>query len=56
MQTASFPLDSRRYAKCIEVSRRIRWDIDCGVVRGRSFDFSKNQSTRIGAMLAPIMH
>ena len=28
------------YAKCIEVSRRIRWDIDRDVIRGRSFDFS----------------
>lgn len=30
-----------RYAKCIEVSRRIRWDIDRDVIRGRKFDFSK---------------
>jgi hypothetical protein len=32
---------SERYAKCIEVSRRIRWDIDKDVIRGRNFDFSK---------------
>ena len=30
-----------RYAKCIEVSKRIRWDIDRDVIRGRNFDFSK---------------
>ena len=30
-----------RYAKCIEVSKRIRWDIDRDVIRGRQFDFSK---------------
>jgi hypothetical protein len=30
-----------RYAKCIEVSKRIRWDIDEDVIRGRSFDFSR---------------
>ena len=30
-----------RYAKCIEVSKRIRWDIDRDVIRGRSFDFAK---------------
>jgi len=28
----------QRYAKCIEVSRRIRWDIDRDVLRGRHFD------------------
>jgi len=31
--------DSQRYAKCIEVSKRIRWDIEADVIRGRSFDF-----------------
>ncbi|MGE5338214.1 MAG: hypothetical protein ACM3PU_10315 [Gemmatimonadota bacterium] len=30
-----------RYAKCIEVSKRVRWDIDRDVIRGRQFDFSK---------------
>jgi hypothetical protein len=30
-----------RYAKCIEVSRRVRWDIDRDVIRGRTFDFSR---------------
>ncbi len=30
-----------RYAKCIEVSKRIRWDIDRDVIRGRAFDFDK---------------
>jgi hypothetical protein len=33
--------DSARYAKCIEVSRRVRWDIDKDVIRGRDFDFSE---------------
>ena len=32
---------SDRYAKCIEVSRRVRWDIDKDVIRGRRFDFSR---------------
>ena len=32
---------TKRYAKCIEVSKRIRWDIDRDVIRGRRFDFSK---------------
>ncbi len=30
-----------RYAKCIEVSKRVRWDIDRDVIRGRSFDTRK---------------
>lgn len=29
------------YAKCIEVSKRVRWDIDKDLMRGRDFDFSK---------------
>ncbi len=33
--------DSQKYANCIEVSKRIRWDIDRDVIRGRHFDFSK---------------
>jgi hypothetical protein len=33
--------DSARYAKCVEVSKRVRWDIDRDVIRGRSFDFSR---------------
>lgn len=34
-------IDTTRYAKCIEVSKRIRWDTDRDVIRGRHFDFSK---------------
>ena len=30
-----------RYAKCVDVSKRIRWDIERDVFRGRDFDFSK---------------
>jgi len=35
------PIDSARYERCIEVSKRIRWDIDRDVICGRQFDFSK---------------
>ncbi len=35
----SFP--NARYAKCIEVSKRIRWEIDRDVIRGRDFDHAK---------------
>ncbi len=34
-------VDSARYAKCVEVSKRVRFDIDRDVIRGRSFDFGK---------------
>ena len=32
--------DTGRYAKCVEVSKRIRWEIDRDVIRGRRFDFA----------------
>jgi len=41
MQVIQHDNDSKRYAKCIEVSKRVRWEIDRDVIRGRSFDFSK---------------
>ena len=40
MQATQFQSD-QPYAKCIEVSKRVRWDIDQDVIRGRRFDFSK---------------
>ncbi len=33
--------DSARYARCIDVSRRVRWDIDADVIRGRDFDHDR---------------
>jgi hypothetical protein len=33
--------DSARYARCISASKRVRWDIDADVIRGREFDFSQ---------------
>lgn len=41
MQAKPLHSDNHAYAKCIEVSRRVRWEIDRDVIRGRSFDFSK---------------
>ena len=38
---AQHSIDSSRYAKCVEVSKRIRWDIDRDVIRGRRFDFER---------------
>jgi hypothetical protein len=41
MEGSGYHVDTERYAKCIEGSKRIRWDIDKDVIRGREFDFSK---------------
>lgn len=43
MQIAAqnYVTDTGRYARCVDISRRVRWDIDDDVIRGRSFDFSK---------------
>jgi len=30
--------DQERYARCIAVSKRVRWDIDKDVIKGRAFD------------------
>src|SRR3954462_1368956 len=30
--------DTNRYARCVETSKRVRWDIDHDVIRGRRFD------------------
>jgi hypothetical protein len=34
--------DSARYARCAATSKRVRWDIDKDVIRGRGFDFTKD--------------
>jgi hypothetical protein len=45
---------TRRYARCIEASRRVRWDIDADVIRGRRFDFGQSflpdGLTRVGRL------
>jgi hypothetical protein len=33
--------DRERYARCIKASKRVRWDIDADVFRGRNFDFRR---------------
>jgi len=30
--------DTDRYARCVQSSKRVRWDIDEDVIRGRHFD------------------
>jgi hypothetical protein len=41
MQPFAVPADTNRYAKAVEVSKRIRWEIDRDLIRGRRFDHSK---------------
>lgn len=41
MKETSYDLGTDRYAKTIAASKRIRWDIDEDVIRGRSFDLGK---------------
>ena len=40
MQVNPQHLDTRRYARAIEVSKRVRFDIELDVIRGRELDFS----------------
>lgn len=38
---ATAPVETHRYARCVEASKRVYWDIDDDVIRGREFDLSK---------------
>ena len=37
----STPVTTERYAKVIEVSKRVRWEIERDLIRGRHFDYTK---------------
>ena len=54
LSTPTAPTTTQRYAKCIEASKRVRWDIDADVIRGRRFDFTKkflpDSLSKIGAL------
>ena len=41
MNATASSFDTARYAKTIEVSRRVRWEIDRDLIRGRGFDFGR---------------
>jgi hypothetical protein len=41
MQTTMPDQDVDRYARCVEVSKRVRWEIDRDVFRGRALNFTK---------------
>jgi hypothetical protein len=38
--TTTMPIQTEQYAACVGASRRVRWDIDRDVLRGRDFDTS----------------
>jgi len=38
MQSTVAPVDHARFERCIAASKRVRWDIDHDVIRGRRFD------------------
>jgi hypothetical protein len=41
MQIETYTTETDRYARCIKISKRISWDIDADVIRGRKFDFGQ---------------
>jgi hypothetical protein len=41
MQSAEHKLNANHCATCVANSKRVGWDIDGDVIRGRSFDFTK---------------
>ena len=41
MEVAERPAQIDRYARSVVNSKRVRWDIDRDVIRGRTLDFSK---------------
>jgi len=43
--------DTDRYARCVEASKRVRWDIDEDAIRGRGFD-AANKFLPYGLSLA----
>jgi hypothetical protein len=41
MQVRPGATPAQRYAKAVEVGKRIRWDLDRDVIRGRAFDYAQ---------------
>lgn len=41
MLSASSTTETSRYARCIDISKRVRWDIDKDVIQGRELDTSQ---------------
>lgn len=38
MSTTTYAVDTERFTRCIQASKRVCWDIDTDVIRGRQFD------------------
>jgi hypothetical protein len=38
MSSTTYAVDTDRFARCIQASKQVRWDIDADVIRGRQFD------------------
>ena len=38
MATAAIEASSPRYAHCVKASKKVRWDIDADVIRGRALE------------------
>ena len=36
--TTILPIQTEQYASCVGASKRVRWDIDRDIIRGRDFD------------------
>jgi hypothetical protein len=41
MQAVTYNVDTKPYARAVQNSKRIRWDIDRDVIRSRDFDYSR---------------
>ncbi len=41
MEQQAANLQSLSYSRCIDISKRVRWDIESDVIRGRHFDMTK---------------
>ena len=39
MATTAIDMNSQKYARCIRTSKKVRWDIDEDVIRGRELDY-----------------
>jgi hypothetical protein len=48
----SFTIDTKRFARCVAASKRVRWDIHADVIRGRSFEVT-HKFLPDGLTLAP---
>src|SRR5262247_4569542 len=38
MSSTTYAVDTNRFARCIQASKQVRWDIEADVIRGRQFD------------------